>query len=429
MKRREKKQVNHIGMFLIIINKKMKKVWEDNSNASKLLEEKCEAMNKAIGLNNISIKEDLTLLINGRCAEQIKTLHKEYPSTEWLALCKIEPQGSWAFLMTAMIFPQQKGVGVEVETTKEWMEWQTKELINRGEDLRQWNCILHSHHSMGCFWSWTDDKARLGLNDWRQLAWAVVTSYNNWVVTYKGCLNFYKPYNIEIDATVKNEIWNTICEQYWKYKDEVWEVQQKFYNSLLEENKEYIDSITAKPSYKKLLDYLDLDIEKELAENYNTIKDKIWNPELKEYLSSLSARAWDLAEWEVNNDWRYNDMLVEYSEFCLWSDNLLEQLEKHREKTYTSWSNYSYTTLPRVESKVQPPVIDELRDFNSYEEAEYYGTFEFTSNKYAESFVRQMFNVPYNIPMKVWDRSEWEVWCDECWDYIYVEDWADYYWF
>jgi len=416
-------------MFLIIINKKMKKVWEDNSNASKLLEEKCEAINKAIGLNNISIKEDLTLLINGRCAEQIKTLHKEYPSTEWLALCKIEPQGSWAFLMTDMIFPQQKGVGAEVETTKEWMEWQTKELINRWEDLRQWNCILHSHHSMGCFWSWTDDKARLGLNDWRQLAWAVVTSYKDWVVSYKGCLNFYKPYNIEIDAEVKNEMWETICEQYWKYKEEVEEVQQKFYSSLLEENKEYIDSITAKPSYKKLLDYLDLDIEEELTENYDTIKDKIWNPELKEYLSTLSARAWDLAEWEVNSDWRYNDMLVEYWEFCLWSDSLLDQLEKHREKTYTSRSNYSYSTLPKVESKAQPPVIDELRDFNSYEEDEYYGTFEFTSNKYAESFVRQMFNVPYNIPMIVWDRSEWKVWCDECWDYIYIEDWADYYWF
>ena len=418
-------------MFLIITNKKMKKVWEDNSNASKLLEEKCEAMNKAIGLNNISIKEDLTLLINGRCAEQIKTLHKEYPSTEWLALCKIEPQGSWAFLMTDMIFPQQKGVGAEVETTKEWMEWQVKELINRGEDLRQWNCVLHSHHSMGCFWSWTDDKARLGLNDWRQLAWAVVTSYKDWVVSYKGCLNFYKPYNIEIDAVVKNEMWDTIYEQYWKYRDEVWEVQQKFYNSLLEENKEYIDSITAKPSYKKLLDYLDLDIEEELTENYNTIKDKIWNPELKDYLSTLSARAEDLAEKEVNSDWRYNDMLVEYWEFCLWSDSLLEQLEKHREKTYTSRSSYnsSYNTVPKIENKIQPPVIDELRDFNSYEEDEYYGLFEFTSNKYAEWFVRQMFNIPYNIPMKVWDRSEWEVWCDECWDYIYIEDWADYYWF
>ena len=124
-------------------------------------------------------------------------------------------------------------------------------------------------------------------------------------------------------------------------------------------------------------------------------------------------------------------MTEEYWEFCLWSDSLLEQLEKHREKTYTSRSSYnsSYNTVPKIENKIQPPVIDELRDFNSYEEDEYYGLFEFTSNKYAEWFVRQMFNIPYNIPMKVWDRSEWEVWCDECWDYIYIEDWADYYWF
>ncbi|MBO7693810.1 MAG: hypothetical protein J6T10_14415 [Methanobrevibacter sp.] len=51
-------------------------------------------MNELIGLNNISIKENLTLLINGWCAEHIKRLHKEYPNTEWLAVCRVEPQGN-----------------------------------------------------------------------------------------------------------------------------------------------------------------------------------------------------------------------------------------------------------------------------------------------------------------------------------------------
>jgi hypothetical protein len=49
-------------------------------------------MNELVGLNNISINENITLLINDWCKEQIKTLHKEYPNTEWLAYCKVEPQ-------------------------------------------------------------------------------------------------------------------------------------------------------------------------------------------------------------------------------------------------------------------------------------------------------------------------------------------------
>jgi hypothetical protein len=70
----------------------MKVIGENDSNEQKLLEEKRENMNKLVGLNNISIKENITLLINDWCAEHIKTLHKEYPHEEWLAYCKVEPQ-------------------------------------------------------------------------------------------------------------------------------------------------------------------------------------------------------------------------------------------------------------------------------------------------------------------------------------------------
>jgi hypothetical protein len=49
-------------------------------------------MNELVGLNNISINENITLLINDWCKEQIKTLHKEYPDKEWLAYCKVIPQ-------------------------------------------------------------------------------------------------------------------------------------------------------------------------------------------------------------------------------------------------------------------------------------------------------------------------------------------------
>jgi hypothetical protein len=39
-----------------------------------------------------------------------------------------------------------------------------------------------------------------------------------------------------------------------------------------------------------------------------------------------------------------------------------------------------------------------------------------------------MFWIPLAQPMKVGDESEWQVWSEECWDYIYVEEWANDYW-
>lgn len=398
----------------------MKIKGENNNEETKLLEEKRNEMNSLIGLNNISIKEKITLLINDWCAEHIKTLHKEYPNTEWLAVCKVEPQWNGIFLMTDMVFPWQKGIGWEVETTKQWMEWLTRELADRWERQKEWNCILHSHHHMGVFWSWTDDNARLGMNDWRQVEWAVVTAYNGDEIDYKGCVNFYKPYNIEIDVDVRNVEWESIVEKYDNYLQKVKESEGKFYDYLLDENKEYIDSITDKPSYSRVLDYLWIDITEELNTNYEWIKDKIGNPELVEYMKQLGQKAYELAVSEVNTGGVYTDMLCEYGEFCNWSDNLLTQLENHREKEYSIINN----TSPSLFSQTSYPLN---RDFD--DEYEEYGDYYFTSPDYDELYVRHAFNIDSSIPMKLWKNNEWLVWVG--WttgDYLYVEEWAEEFW-
>ena len=395
----------------------MKIVGENDSNEAKLLEEKREEMNKLIGLNNISIKGNITLLINDWCAQHIRTLHKEYPHTEWLAVCKIEPQWNWVFLMTDMVFPWQKGVGGEVETTEQGMEWLNKELISRNENWKLWNCILHSHHSMWVFWSSTDDNARLGMNDWRWMERAVVTAYEWDNISYKWCLNFYKPYNIEVDVEVKNEDKVNIIKQYEDYLVKVDESEKNFYDFLLEQNKEYIDSITNKPSYSTILDYLWIDITEELNENYEWIKDKIWNPELVAYLKQLEDKARELAINEVNIGWVYTDMLVEYSAFCEWSDNLLTQLEENRKTKTTTyqWSLISSTAYP----------------VNRYFDDDEKDIYEFVASKYSESYVRNIFRIDDTIPMKMWDEWEWLVYSYYYGEYVYVEEWADdyYYWY
>lgn len=397
----------------------MKKVWTDSGEETKLAEQRHKEMNELVGLNNISINENITLLINDWCKEQIKTLHKEYPNTEWLAYCKVEPQWNGIFKMVDMVHPWQKATGWDVETTKEWMEWLTRELINRNERLTEWNCVLHSHHHMGCFWSGTDDNARLGLNDWRKLAWAVVTAYDkDWNIDYKGCLNFYKPYNIEIDVNVMDENETTVIDRFNEYKEMVLKKKADYYDSLLEANKEFIDNLTDKPDYSMIMNYLWIDISKELIENYGAIREKVWNPELLEYLKQLEDQALGLAENEINVGWKYNDMLVEYGAFCNWSDNLLTQLEENKkQKTYTSKIE-SISSTPGLFSSTAMP---SNRDF----EDEYYSDYYFNCYEYDEYYTRQCLWIKEDIPMRTWPSWEWLAWSNESWRFLYVEDWAE----
>lgn len=404
------------------------KVMKSDCDLAKQTEEKRKAMNELVWLNNIHTDKKITLLINDWCSEHIKTLHKEYPNQEWLAVCKVQPQGEGVFVMTDMLFPWQTTSSWDVETTKEWMEWLTKELIRRWEKMVDWNCILHSHHHMGCFWSWTDDKARLGLNDWRQLAWAVVTAYEWDKINYKGCINFYKPYNIEIDVSVRDTQgtlfeYESIVERYNNYLEKVRESEARFYEFLLDVNKEHIDGITNRPSYSNILDYLGVDITEELNENYNELKEKIGNPELVDYLKQLWEKANELAVNEINKDWKYTDMLIEYDAFCKWSDWLLTQLEEHKKQPVVQTTLGSFGSASLFSQSSFPL----NRDFeNDYDYG--YHLYEFTSPQYDESYVRQMFGIDNNIPMKVGDSNERMAWSNEDWDYLYVEDWATEMW-
>lgn len=394
----------------------MKKIWKDGSNEAKLTEEKRKKMNELVGLNNISVSKNITLLINSWCAEHIKTLHKEYPNTEWLAYCKVEPLEKGVFIMTDMVFPWQKTTSGDVETTKEWMEWLNKELISRGEKATDWNCVLHSHHHMGCFWSGTDDNARLSLNDGRQLAWAVVSAYKGEEISYKGCINFYKPYNIEIDVEVKNADEENIIEKYGEYLEKVAESEASFYEYLQELNKDYIESITNRPAYSNLLEYLGVDITDELNKNYNELREKIWNPELIEYLKQLEDKAHELAVAEVNTWNVYTDMLVEYGAFCEWSDNLLTQLEQNKEKASTL-SSVSSTNQSSIFSETAYPINRYFDDDYDY--------YHFTAPDYSESEVRGMIWIGINTPMKVGEHNERMAWSNVSWQYLYVEEWAD----
>lgn len=183
---------------------KVKYEWK---SADSIREEK----NKLYWLNNIWNTSKPRLIIDSRFAFLIKELHRNFPSEERLAKCRVV-NNEWVLYLDWMIFPEQTRSGWECETTQEWANWSMEYLMEQEENLEDWNCILHSHHHMGCFWSWTDNSARLGLNDWREFSISIVTAYSGEDVSYKGCINFYTPYNIEIDLDIVPD--NTLIEEF-----------------------------------------------------------------------------------------------------------------------------------------------------------------------------------------------------------------------
>ena len=203
-------------------------------------EEDYKEMNRKLGLNNITISQPLTLKISEKCHWYIRELHMEYPHKEWLAICKTEQVWPWVFELVDMIHPEQTAGSGSVTATDKGMDWSVDYLMEKGEDLSKWNLILHSHHSMWVFWSTTDDKARLWYNDGRFMCWAVVTAYSgtpeNGAISYKGCVNFYKPYNIEIDCVVEQP------ERDLRLETEEYLNLDKKYQAKLEENKKEIFS-------------------------------------------------------------------------------------------------------------------------------------------------------------------------------------------
>ena len=392
-------------------------------------------INQKIWLNNIDVHQAPVLTISAWCHNHIRALHKKYPWTEWTAICRIVNHWDWQFEMVDMIHPWQKTTSWEVETTDEWMEWAIDHLLERGEDLWEWNCILHSHHSMGCFWSQTDDNARLSMNDWRMLMWAVVTAYKWEEIDYKGCLNFYKPYPIEIDCDIEyytedlywqREQWGEFMENRTK---EIYNEMVLTDQTLKEYKCEY--------DYDNLLKYLGIDITDELKKNAEVVQMKMpcegYENRLKEIMEEAKEKVQEEIWAPVDNE------LVDWSN---WSDNLLEQLETNKKAAEAvkpvshyngslydydycnSWGDYEYnrTTTPLKKSN---------RDFYESPEEKYC---EFSSLNYPTKWsLINAYWLNEQFEFRLNDDKEWEVfnthykiWCyvwDELEDlYTYPED-------
>lgn len=301
-------------------------------------------INEKIWLNNISVNKKPTLTISAWCHSHIRALHKEYPNTERLAWCKVENLGNGQFKLVDMIHPQQKWVGAEVEVTDDGMDRMVNYLIEKWEDLGKWNLVLHSHHKMWVFRSWTDDNARKSLNDGRTLAWAVVTAYSWDTISYKGCLNFYKPYPIEIDADIVVEDWD-FYEQSVEWGEFIKNRTQEIYNEKVKTDT-ILNELQCEYDYSRLLDYLWIDILEELKENSKIVAMKMPCEDYKKRLEEIMEESETEAQAECGAP--IDNELMQWQE---WSDMLLDQLKEARnipikateyKSSYNSWDDYDY---------------------------------------------------------------------------------------
>lgn len=391
-------------------------------------------INEKIWLNNIDVHQAPVLTISSWCHNHIRVLHKKYPNTEWTAICKIVNKWEWQFEMVDMIHPEQKTTSWEVETTDDWMKWAIDHLLERGEDIWEWNCVLHSHHSMGCFWSQTDDNARLSMNDWRMLMWAVVTAYKWEEIDYKGCLNFYKPYPIEIDCDI--EYYTE--DLYWQreeWGEFVKNRTQEIYNEMVLTD-EKLKSYKCEYDYNNLLRYLGIDITDELKKNAEVVQMKMPCPEYEERLKEIMEEAKEKVQEETGAP--IDSELVDWSN---WSDNLLNQLEENKKKSevkpVSGWNGkvydygYDYSNSWGDYERNTTATKKNNRDFYENPDEKYC---EFSSLNYPTKWsLINAYWLNEQFEFRLNDDKEWEVfnthykiWCyvwDELEDlYLYPED-------
>ena len=267
----------------------MKKTMLPKSTHPKVdyVKQRLEQMNKDIGLNNIQLDANPTLVISKAMDIYIRHLHKTYPSKEWLGICKVVQDPDTKFFhLVDMIHPEQTAHGTECEATDEGMEKLTEWIQENDPDsLDQWPLTLHSHHGMWVFWSSVDDTARLKQNDGRPYSMAVVTAYDKTDPTkiqYKGCINFFKPYNVEFDFNIivwdDDEIDNA-QQEYQAQKDFAYERAKEDVALAYDEEQDF----------SLIVGMLGDNVLEALKWNYNQIKNKMFKGDIDErYIELLT---------------------------------------------------------------------------------------------------------------------------------------------
>jgi len=159
--------------------------------------------------NTWAIKEidvSVTMKVSWYMNELIARLHEDHPNKEWSGIAKVEKK-DWYYLLSDILFCEQENSASNTEMTKEGLDSIAEKIMEVDPlNMHEWNCRLHSHHSMAVFWSGTDWEARNWFNDWNTKHWwSVVTSYQWGKMNYKCWLDVFIPTRLAFNVWIEVE--------------------------------------------------------------------------------------------------------------------------------------------------------------------------------------------------------------------------------
>ena len=117
-------------------------------------------------------------------------LVRSSPGKEFTLFGKTRLEGEEVHLVDIRV-PSQTSSGGDTELSEDDNEKFLNELLDGGENPAEWNMWIHSHHSMGAFWSGTDTSQMESFNTGGPAYFFhVVLSTEG----YKGAFTLYKPF-------------------------------------------------------------------------------------------------------------------------------------------------------------------------------------------------------------------------------------------
>ena len=117
---------------------------------------------------------------------------------EFTLFGKSEPDGQGNIRVIDIIVPEQESGGAETEVSETNLLATMTALKERREDIEKWNVWIHSHNTMGAFWSGTDTRQMESFNHGKngaQFFYHVVVSTEGW----KGAYSIYHPFTHTVD--------------------------------------------------------------------------------------------------------------------------------------------------------------------------------------------------------------------------------------
>lgn len=237
-------------------------------------------------------------------------------------------------------------------------------------------------------------------------------------VDYKGCVNFYKPYNIEFDCVVDYEddrAFEKVRKAYKKHKER----EEKVKNRGLEIYSEIIQNEWVDADFSSIQDYLWIDVSEELTRNYYKVS-RLLPSANKEFFEGIEKRA--IAQALQENPWE--EIPTELLQWDTWDDELLKQLEEARKpKVVVKDYTYSYesTIKPwwreewkkekeeKEEEKVEEIIGADLTE----EDVEFFNKERFPEAR----MLRMNYNIPTHTEIYATDK-----WIRMVYDYYTNED-------